>query len=238
VTLETLEGKLAAKQPGLPALPSAQSKPRMNVGGMQVVGPSGERIVEVEVAGVVMSPREEHLTRQMVCLLVANGESIVSVAGKLGLTESCVEATVMSQRGLEMIVRFQHDIAPDPFVRVKKMASIALDVQTRLLLGPASDTVKAKVANEVLDRAHGKATQVIETHSMHFDLKDAMQVEKAIAASSEKLRRIEEMQKKLTVPVGRADNPMLAASAALTSVSPVESPAKSPMKSANDIRDS
>lgn len=148
-----------------------------------------------------MSPREVQLRNQMVCLMVANGETIEAVARKLQTTEKVIEMYLKTPQAQDMVVRFQHDIAPEPRARVAKMANVALDVQTRLLLGGASDTVKASVAQSVLDRHLGKATQVLETRSMHFDLKDSVAIDNALKASQEKLKKIEDMQKRLAISV-------------------------------------
>lgn len=137
----------------------------------------------------------------MVCLMVANGETIEAVARKLQTTEKVIEMYLKTPQAQDMVVRFQHDIAPEPRARVAKMANVALDVQTRLLLGGASDTVKASVAQSVLDRHLGKATQVLETRSMHFDLKDSVAIDNALKASQEKLKKIEDMQKRLAISV-------------------------------------
>lgn len=156
---------------------------------------------ELVHASEALSPRESAMRTQMVCLMIANGEPISSVATKLKLSEKLVENIVMIPSSMEMIVRFQHDIAPEPRQRIGKMASIALDVQTRLLLGSAPDSVKAMVSENVLNRAMGKATQVIETRTLHFDLKDAAAIDNAMKASQEKLKRIEDLQKTLAISV-------------------------------------
>lgn len=153
-------------------------------------------------SGSVVSFNEQELAMKMVCLLVANGETTKATAQKCGCDESWVRKVISSPAGMDMIVRFQHDSNPSLAGRLGKMAGIALDVQLKLLLSETStDAVKAKVAQEVIDRAHGKAIQITENRNVSFDLKDAVALDQALLASQEKLRRIEEMQKKLAISV-------------------------------------
>lgn len=150
----------------------------------------------------ILSPRENALTEQLVCVLVANGESTKAIAKKLDLPDSYIDRVCASPRGQDMVVRFQIDVCPDPRSRIKKLAELAVNVQTKLLVDPKTPVaVLAKVSQDVIDRAHGKATQVIESHNLNFDVKDAVQLEKALQASQDKLKRIEDMRKKLSIPV-------------------------------------
>lgn len=163
----------------------------------------------MEVQPVVQEPvplREQELRFKMVCLLIANGESQEATARKVGCSLEWVRKIISAPVGMDMIVKMQQDSNPDHNSRLKKMAGIALDAQTRLLLSQTTPAaVLAKVSNDVVDRAHGKATQVTESRVFNFDLKDAKKVDDAIKASEEKLARIEALQKKLSLPVGRSE---------------------------------
>lgn len=171
-------------------------------------GHAYERLVEQRAAEVTSvdiyheNEKQKDLLTKMVCLLVANGETSEQAARKVGIAEKEVVRIISSTQGMDLVVRFQSDSNPDLLSRVKKLANVALDVQTRLLLSPnTSDSVKARVANEVIDRAHGRATQVTETRNLNFDLKSADALDKALEAQQAKLTRIEETQKRLAVPV-------------------------------------
>lgn len=146
--------------------------------------------------------REEELLRQMVCLLVANGEGQDAVAKKLDLTAMQVRSIVSQPASMDLIVRFQAETSSSVSQRVKKLAHLAVDVQTRILLDEkTAPAVRAKIAQEVLDRAEGKAVQVVENRNLNFDLKDAQAIDRQMAAQMQKLQRIEDMQRKLAIPV-------------------------------------
>lgn len=72
---------------------------------------------------------------------------------------------------------------------LEKAASIALRIKVRLL--KADDTpinVKNGIATEMLERAHGKARQMIETHNLNFNVGNTMaELDKAIAAEAASL---------------------------------------------------
>lgn len=178
-----------------------------NLAFLELVGTrAGAQVVTQEPTTLQLSPREQELTKKMVCLLIANGETIEETARKLTMSPNEVYAITSDERWADVIVRMQSDSSPTPQERVKKMTSIALDVQTRLLLNPSTPpAVRAKVAQDVSDRGMGKAVQSLEIKSLHFDLKDAVAVDRALKASHEKLQRIEDLKKRLSLPVGRID---------------------------------
>lgn len=150
----------------------------------------------VEVAPNVS--KEQELTFKLVCFLIANGESPEGTARKVGCTVEWVNKVKSAPVGMDMIIRMQQDSSPDVHARVKKMSSIALDVQTRLLLSQHTPpAILAKLSNDVIDRAEGKATQITETRNFNFDMKDAKKIDEAILATQEKLARIESQQKRL-----------------------------------------
>ena len=189
---------MAAKTPNLAVLDlDGPLSPTRGPFPLQVLQePPAERLTE----------REQELTNKMICLLVANGESYEQAGKKLNIPADQVRAVVSQPRWMDMVVRFQADASNTPQERVRKMGSIALDVQTRLMLAPGTaDAVRAKVAQDVADRAMGKAIQTVETRNLHFDLKDAAAVDKALKASEEKLARIEALKKSLALPVGSID---------------------------------
>lgn len=163
--------------------------------------------LEVETASpVAASLREQELNLKIVCLMIANGETPEATAKKSGNKLEWVRKVIGSPVGMDLIIRLQHESNPDPQVRIRKMASIALDAQTRLLLSPSTPhSVLAKVSNDVADRAFGKAIQVTENRNLNFDLKDARKLDDSIRATEEKLKRIADMQKKLALPVGQSD---------------------------------
>lgn len=142
------------------------------------------------------------LAMKMVCLCVSNGETFEETASKVGVSLKEVQAIIARPSAQDLIVRYQAANNPTIIGRVKKLAQVALDVQTRLLLSAdTSDTVKARVAQEVIDRAEGKAIQVTENRNLNFDLKSAEVIDKQMAAQMMKLHNIEQMRKKLAVPI-------------------------------------
>lgn len=170
------------------------------------MGSAGEGTVAPLVAEQVSKlsavSREQELLTKMVCLLVANGESMDVVAKKLTLPVREVHAIAGRPESIDMIVRFQADGGKSVVQRVKSLAQIAVDVQTQLLLDPkTAPTIKAKVAQEVIDRAEGKAIQVTENRNLNFDLKDAAAIDRQMVAQMQKLERIEQMQRKLAIDV-------------------------------------
>ena len=153
--------------------------------------------------------REKALKVQMVCLLVANGESVDVTARKVGMSAKEVQTMIGRPDSMDMIVRFQADGGKPVSQRIKSLAQIAVDVQTRLLLDPATaPTVRAKVAQEVIDRSEGKAIQVTENRNLSFDMKDAAAIDRQMVAQVQKLERIEQMQKKLAISVAASPDPI------------------------------
>jgi len=101
-----------------------------------------------------------------------------------------------------MIIRMMHDANPDPLVRIRKLSSIAIDAQARLLLSSTTaPAVLAKVSQDVIDRAQGKATQVTESRVLTFDMSNMGKIDEGIKAVQERLERIEATRKRLSSPV-------------------------------------
>ena len=69
---------------------------------------------------------------------------------------------------------------------LEKAAQIALRIKVRLL--KADDTpinIRDKIATEMLERCHGKARMMIETHNLNFNVGNTMkELDRAIAAEA------------------------------------------------------
>lgn len=135
--------------------------------------------------------------RKMVALLMALGETREEVARKLLIPASQVESFCHSPEGVELVVRLQTALFPDPTVRVKKAAHSAIDAALKLLYTSKKEEIVAKIAIDLMDRSLGKAVQVNENRNITFDLKDVEAADKALAAQEERLARLEAMQRKL-----------------------------------------
>lgn len=135
--------------------------------------------------------------RKMVALLLALGETREEVARKLTIPSGQVEAFCHSQEGVELVVRLQTALFPDPAVRVKKAAHSAIDAALKLLYTSKKEEIVAKIAIDIMDRAMGKAVQVTENRHGAIDLKDVESADKALAAQEERLARLEAIQRKL-----------------------------------------
>lgn len=149
-----------------------------------------------------VGPREggemDERDRKMICMLVAMGEPIEAVARKVEVEEKVVHAIIGSDDGMDQILRFQMAMFPDPMVRVKRMANLALDTQMKLMTrAGTSDSVLAKVTQDVLDRAMGKATQVVENRNLNVNVTDMQSADRALKAQQERLARLEAVQQKL-----------------------------------------
>jgi hypothetical protein len=153
-------------------------------------------ILDIEPA-VVKDGRISDVDKKMVCLLMALGEPAEAVARKVGLSKTDVDRIVQTGDGLEQIIRFQTAAFPDPLARVKRMAHMALDTQQKLLIRSKSDATIAKVASDILDRATGKATQVIENRNLNVNVTDQASADRAIRATQERIERLELVQRKL-----------------------------------------
>lgn len=165
----------------------------------QSLPPTG---IENTLAKVASQFSAEELLVKIVCKSVAEGESIQAVSNKIGLALADVQLILEHPKSQDMIVRFQAEVSSDPAGRIRKMTNMALDVQTRLLLDKKTPaTVLAKLSNDLIDRNQGKAIQITENRNMNFEMKDADALDRALSAQNEKLRRIEELQKRLAVPV-------------------------------------
>lgn len=129
---------------------------------------------------------------QMICLLLALGVPEESICKKAGVAPNYVDAVKRSQQGQENVIRMQNAMYPDIKVRIKKMTHLALDVQMKTLMG-GSDVLKNKVAESILDRDIGKATQVVESRSVDIAAGDVKQLDKAIVSVEARLKKHEEM---------------------------------------------
>ena len=134
---------------------------------------------------------------KMICLLTALGEPVEQISRKLGVDKEEVSKLIRKDDAIELIIKLQTSVCPDPMARVKRMANMALDTQLRLLMKSTSDAVVSKITFDILDRASGKATQVIESRNLTGNVTDMEQVDKALTAQQERLERLEALQKKL-----------------------------------------
>lgn len=135
--------------------------------------------------------------KKMVCLLIANGEPEEAVSHKLGFTMKQVSDVIRSDGGLEMIIRLQTALYPDPMQRVKRLGNMALDAQLRILLRSTSDATVAKVASDMLDRGSGKAVQVVESRNLNVSITDMAAADRAMKTANERLAYLEDQQNKL-----------------------------------------
>lgn len=142
----------------------------------------------------VLSPESE----RMVAFLVANGEPAETAAMKLGVPVKLAKEFIESAAGSELIVKMQSALFPDPVTRVRKMANLAVDTMSQILMrGDVKPDLKFRAAVDVMDRAMGKAVQVHESRSLVVNVDSLEAADRALAAQQERLTRLEEMQKKL-----------------------------------------
>lgn len=142
----------------------------------------------------VLSPESE----RMVAFLVANGEPGETAAMKLGVPVKLVQEFIASAKGSELVMKMQSALFPDPVTRVRKMANLAVDVMSQILMrGDMKPELKLRAAVDVMDRAMGKAVQVHENRSLVMNVDSLEATDRALAAQQERLTRLEEMQKKL-----------------------------------------
>jgi len=134
---------------------------------------------------------------RLTCFLAAQGDDRETIAKKLGILVEVVDTFLSSSRGSTMMLRMQSALFPDPKVRIKRLANTALDTQVRLMLTSKDEKIRAAVSQNLLDRAEGKATQVIENRNLNVNLNDAVALDRAIVGQQERLAKLEEMAKKL-----------------------------------------
>lgn len=133
---------------------------------------------------------------KLVCLLVAMGEPTSLIAGKLGVDIPFIDKIVRSTKGMEQILRMQTSLCPDPLVRVKKMANSALDVKFKLMHTAESEAVRNAAASDILDRSGGKAVAIVENRHT-VEVSDLVNIDKAMQAQMEKLRKLDEIEARL-----------------------------------------
>lgn len=155
-------------------------------------------ILDIEPAAPAATrPPLDPRDHKMIRLLVAMGEPLKQVASKLGVLERDVEQSIKSNDGMDEVIRLQTALFPDPAVRVKRIANLALDTQLKLLIRSTSDTTLAKVSQDILDRAGGKATQITENRNLNINVSDGASLDRALKASMERLDRLEETRQKM-----------------------------------------
>lgn len=148
-----------------------------------------------------VSEREGNI--RLVCFLAAQGEGVETIARKMDLPETFVDACVHSAQGADMIVRFQNALYTDVPTRINKTANLALDRKIKLMLTSTNDAVVNSATSDLLDRSLGKAIQVTENRNMNFDMNDPRALDKAIQAQLTKLQKLEDIEArvKAAVPV-------------------------------------
>lgn len=146
--------------------------------------------------------RESFVTEKMICLLVSMGESADTIARKLSVPVSRVEAVIATPQNVDTIIKMQATICPEPLERLKKLTNLAIDVKVKLLMTAKSETVRDNVASDIIDRAMGKAIQITESRNINFDVKDIGALDKALEAQMARLNKLEATQKALrAIPV-------------------------------------
>lgn len=166
---------------------------------LELAPSSGPQVGQKQPGGMFpVKSNDSELLRKMVCLFVAEGRTMAQTMEHLGVSEQEVRTIMAQKESVELIIKYQSDASKTPQERVKKMAGLALDVQTRLLLSPTTtDAIKAKVAQDVADRGMGKATVFIETKNLNVDLSDVIELDRALSAQTKKLEQVEEIKKRL-----------------------------------------
>lgn len=145
---------------------------------------------------VVDSSEARAVDKKLVHVLVALGEPVEAVSRKLGVSISFVEQLIKSSEGTAEIIRLQSALFPDPQVRIKRLANLALDTKVKLMLSAKSEVVRNAASTDILDRAGGKAIQRTEVVNSFEDLTpDAL--DRTIAKQKEKLDMLEETERKI-----------------------------------------
>lgn len=131
----------------------------------------------------------------MVAMLSALGTPAADISSRLGLPQNRVECYMTEPATADLIIRLQGSLYPDPAVRVKRVANMALDKIVKTMLTDGKQGFAA--AESLLDRAMGKAIQVTENRNLNVNMNDPKAVDSAIAAQTERIARLEASQSKL-----------------------------------------
>lgn len=148
-------------------------------------------ILDLALSGTTPSVATEvrEQDKKLVLTMVALGEPTDAVARKLGVRLPFIDSLVKSDEGVNEIIRLQSALFPDPQLRIKKLANLALDVKLRLMLTAKSEVVRNSASTDILDRAGGKAVQRTQEVNSFDDLTPEA-LDRTIAKQNEKLDKL------------------------------------------------
>lgn len=127
----------------------------------------------------------------------ANGKSAAYVAEKYNVSESFITSLERKASFKDQVSRMQMSLDMTMPERIEKAASIALDKQIRLLFS-ADEKLVATVAQSIIDRHLGKATQRIESKSLVYNINEkAEQIDQDLEAVEHQIRLMEAEKVKL-----------------------------------------
>ncbi len=130
---------------------------------------------------------------RVVASLAAAGSDTATVAKAIDLPEAQVAAMIKSKECITLINRIQTAFCPDPAQRVKQMGNLALDTIQSVMLTADKDADKLKAAIDLADRALGKATQVVETRNLNFNVNEVGQLDESIETLQKKIEQTTKM---------------------------------------------
>lgn len=138
---------------------------------------------------------------RLVAFFAAQGVPMDDIAQRMEKPVEWVDVVLGSSRGSDLMLKYQASLFPNVQDRVKRLASIALDTQVKMLLTSQSEKTLLTLTNNLLDRSMGKAIQVTETRSINVNVDDVDALDRALIAQQERLKKLESMERAL-LPAG------------------------------------
>ena len=144
-------------------------------------------------SGVAEKQASNEQLLRVVSALAATGSDVGTISKTLGLVEDQVRELLGTKLAAATIARIQSVFYPDASQRVTQLGNLALDTILQVMLTAEKDSDRLKAAQDLADRALGKATQVVETRNLNFNVGEVEQLDQSIEMLQKKIADTQRM---------------------------------------------
>lgn len=138
-------------------------------------------------AGIAAEQTSNEQLLRVVAALAATGSDVDTICKTLGLKPDQVRQILSDKRAAATISRIQSVFFPEPGARVKKLGNLAVDTILQLMLTAEKDETRLKAAQDLADRALGKAVQVTENRNINFNVDEVNNLDQSIETLQKKI---------------------------------------------------
>jgi hypothetical protein len=197
----------AALRAGLPLPPGLQPKPTKVEPTVYRVDETGKMVRVDQVflkAGIAANQTANEQLLRVVSALAATGSDAETISKTLGMELAKVRELLGTKAAAVTIARIQSVFYPEAGQRVKKLANLALDTILTVMLTADKDETRLKAAQDLADRAMGKAVQVTENRNLNFNVNEVNSLDQSIEMLQKK---IDDTQRMLALKKSQSAEP-------------------------------